>query len=105
MSQEYDNELRGVLFKNDRKQNDAPKWQPIETAPKFPDRTMFVVRAFSVQPSAFSDSRVYTSDPWCVWRERDGGFARWPHVFQPTHWMPLPAPPDAAIAAAPTQEN
>lgn len=63
-------------------QDDA--WRPIESAPRT-RHPMFVVRAFS--------GNGYSSDPWCVWRESDGGFARWPHDFPPTHWMPLPAAP------------
>ena len=67
-------------------------WQPIDTAPQ-QGREMFVVKAFNVMTGAFSNGRSYTSDPWCVWRAADGGLARWPHEFQPTHWMPLaPAP-------------
>jgi hypothetical protein len=68
-----------------------PKWLPIETAPK-DGREMFVVRAFDVS-NGFTGGRVYTSDAYAVWRDDDGGFARWPHHFQPTHWQPLPAAP------------
>lgn len=49
---------------------------------------MFVVKAFDV---AYGDGPfTYISDPYCVWRDDDGGFARWPHHFPPTHWLPLP---------------
>jgi hypothetical protein len=61
---------------------DAAGWRPIATAPH--GRDMFVVRAFA--PNAHTDA-------YCVWRTHDGGFARWPHIFDPTHWTPLPAPP------------
>ena len=70
------------------------KWQPIETAPK-EGREMFVVRAFRVS-NGFTGWREYTTDPWCVWRKDDGTFARWPHHFAPTHWMPLPEPPETS---------
>jgi hypothetical protein len=65
------------------------QWLPIETAPetRLP-WTMFVVIAFNVKPRFCSIP--YTSDPYCVWREIDGAFARWPHSFEPTHWCPLP---------------
>jgi hypothetical protein len=66
------------------------EWQPIETAPT-DRRTMFVARAFGVKVSSVS-MYPYTTDPYCVWRDGDG-FARWPHPFPPTHWMPLPEPP------------
>jgi hypothetical protein len=69
------------------------EWQPIETAPK-DGRKMFVVIAVGTIPFPVSLS-TYTSDPWCVWRKDGGGFARWPHDFPPTHWMPLPPPPSA----------
>ena len=64
------------------------EWLPIETAPG--PRTMFVVIAIGVQVTA--TGVPYTSDPYCVWRDPDGSFARWPHPFQPTHWYPLPTP-------------
>jgi hypothetical protein len=63
-------------------------WLPIDTAPT-DGRQMFVVRTIAITP--FPNSRsLYTSDPWCVWRGSDGSFVRWPHDFQPTHWVPLP---------------
>jgi hypothetical protein len=66
-------------------------WQPIETAPTS-GREMFVVRAFNV-PVTISGP-PYTSDPYCVWiDDTSGDFARWPHKFPPTHWIPLPPPP------------
>ena len=66
-------------------------WQPIETAPK-DTKKMFIVIAINVIPFENSFSR-YTSDPWCVWRDQWGGFERWPHAFNPTHWCPLPELP------------
>lgn len=64
-------------------------WLPIDTAPK-EGRTMFVVRSFHVEIGPIR----YTSDPYCVWRRKDMTYARWPHDFQPTHWMPLPPSPE-----------
>lgn len=64
-------------------------WQPIDTAPKDNSRKMFVVKAFDV---LLLSGRKYTSDPYCVWRGKDE-FVRWPHKFDPTHWMPLPDAP------------
>lgn len=69
-------------------------WQPIETAPE-EGATIFVVRAFGVS-NGFTGGKEYTSDPYCVWRTEDGGFERWPHHFAPTHWMPLPEPPEVS---------
>ena len=66
-------------------------WLPIETAPGTDvPRTMFVTIAIGVQVTA--TGIPYTSDPYCVWRDPGGSFARWPHPFQPTHWYPLPTP-------------
>lgn len=69
----------------------AEGWQPIETAPAS-GREMFVVRAFNVTYPGYG-ARSYTSDPYCVWPEGTGVWARWPHPFPPTHWMPLPDGP------------
>ena len=69
---------------------DQLKWLPIDTAPQeFAPFNMFVVVALDVEV-AFGGAR-YTSDPWSVWRGRDGSFERWPHSFSPTHWCPVPA--------------
>jgi hypothetical protein len=73
-------------------QAQAPGWQPIETAPK-DGRDMFVVRAFCIDPTGRASSGGYTSDAYCVWRGDEGRLMRWPHVWQPTHWMPLPPSP------------
>ena len=70
---------------------DRMNWLPISTAPK--ERKpfdMFVVIALEVQLRSNSAPYTYTSYPWCVWVDRDGSFARWPHSFAPTHWCPLP---------------
>lgn len=66
-------------------------WLPIENAPKT-GRRMFVVKAVGVRPTVGAVS-LYTTDPWCVWRDGDGSFARWPHPFPPTHWLELPDDP------------
>ena len=74
------------------------RWLPIEQAPKG-CRTMFVVRGFNVT-NENCHVRNYTTDPYCVWPGKDGGWVRWPHPFPPTHYMPLPAAP-AQPAAEP----
>ena len=70
------------------------EWQPIETAPKAKKPMIVVIARL---PSG------YLSDPYCVWYDeyRVGALSdwvRWPHSFPPTHWMPLPAPPNSARA-------
>lgn len=64
-------------------------WLPIEKAPV--GKEMFVVRAFNVQVT--DKIHGYTSDAYGVWQPTLGRFERWPHPFDPTHWMPLPPPP------------
>ena len=80
---------------------DQLKWLPIDTAPQeFAPFNMFVVVALDVVLA--SNSSRYTSDPWCVWRGRDGSFERWPHSFSPTHWCPVPVyDPRRALEALP----
>jgi hypothetical protein len=69
------------------------KWKPIEDAPhrRYP---MFLVIAKDVTVNlpqfVTSGGAKYTSDPYCVWRNDDGSFARWPHPFPPTHYSELP---------------
>jgi hypothetical protein len=94
-------EIDALLAQMQAAQSPAPaapaptsQWQDIATAPKDGTREMFVVKAFNVS-NGFTGGKPYTSDPWCVWRESDGSFSRWPHHFQPTHWHPLSAAPEA----------
>lgn len=70
---------------------EKPSWKPISQLPKkyFTTKKMFVVKAIDVYIGEEVDWK-YTSDPYCVWREPSGRFARWPHPFQPTHFMELP---------------
>lgn len=58
-------------------------WRDIRSAP---DRALIVAKAINI---TLPSGQKYTSDPWVVWRQ-DGSYARWPHDFQPTHFIPLP---------------
>jgi hypothetical protein len=63
------------------------EWQPIKTAPK--DRTIIVLGAYYPKTDIWGD-------PWaCWWGPGAGEWMRWPHKHPPTHWMPLPEPPEA----------
>lgn len=66
----------------------VPDWQPIETAPKGP------LLLFANQFDGIGDWRIKVG----FW---DGHECRW-HVFggswTPTHWMPLPQPPNDSTA-------
>ena len=65
------------------------QWQPIETAPES--------GAVLVCCNRLPDGKPYQSDVYQAWRNPQsiGGWERWTQGFPPTHWMPLPAPPDA----------
>ena len=57
-----------------------PQWQPIETAPK--DKTLVLV----YRPNSREQIAIRVVRDWC-------GRACCP-IAEPTHWMPLPAPPE-----------
>jgi hypothetical protein len=79
------------------------RWQPIETAPK--DGSPFLT--YSADADDLSRSRMYTViTPMLVmsWMHFDnkprpidefGEFQDF-HLYNPTHWMPLPSPPEPA---------
>jgi hypothetical protein len=71
-------------------------WQPIETAPKDCDISVLVY-APKEMPSIYVCKYAgptfspWTNDPDGEWIEAGGeGYSR----FAPTHWMPLPQPPE-----------
>jgi hypothetical protein len=64
------------------------KWLPIEDAADIPVNKAFVAIAVDVIPPGLS--LKYTTDPYCVWNQGNGDFARWPHPFPPTHFCRLP---------------
>lgn len=71
-------------------------WQPIDTAPK--DGTSVLVSDGRAS-GGFMNVVAYELDdrgPW-VWHTNDGISY---HAEAFTHWMPLPAPPEAARALA-----
>lgn len=69
------------------------EWQPIETAPK--DRMIIVANDdYFGAASPMSDGR------WFMWNSfftafRPGRYDVNPNAITPTHWMPLPEPPNA----------
>lgn len=70
------------------------QWQPIETAPK--DGTKFLAYPVFGKPC----------EVHIVWWEKLVRVSGWRAMFgvwsprEPTHWMPLPAPPDVKLDAA-----
>lgn len=78
-------------------------WQPIDTAPR--DETEIILRKgdrvtagawieWSKSEAVFNDRGDYMGqeeyDSGAHWASWDGGFCE---DDEPTHWMPLPAPP------------
>jgi hypothetical protein len=86
---------------------ETPQWQPIETAPK--DR---VILLYGVH----FHRRIWGRGYWFQGVPGDGegwiahSFYTEPSddmrgCFEPTHWMPLPAPPSATLAASPVAQK
>ena len=73
-------------------------WLPIETAPKDGTKILvFCPRLGACGPATW-DTCQYAKKPrtfWTHWGERIFGTTR-VRDDQPTHWMPLPAPPQGA---------
>lgn len=59
------------------------EWQPISTAPK--DGTIILLYI----PRAFT----YPTKPGYWWKQHGYWRAYGPDAIRPTHWMPLPEPP------------
>lgn len=62
-------------------------WQPIETAPK-DGREVLIIRDFGVS-TRYGAKVGSFSPPKNAWVSTYEGQT----VYEPTHWMPLPAPP------------
>lgn len=63
-----------------------PEWQPIETAPKDGTRVLLWRRAIRDQPAPIMADGFWCETCWV-----------WPYILsEPTHWQPLPAPPERA---------
>ena len=73
-------------------------WLPIETAPKDGTRIMVFCPWVGVCGPANWDVCWFAKKPrpfWTHWGERIWGTSR-EREDQPTHWMPLPDPPQSA---------
>lgn len=69
-------------------------WQPIETAPKDGSYVLLLLGGKFVSVGSW-DLQKHHSKPNSFWAsERGLLFGKtWDRANQPTHWMPLPAPP------------
>lgn len=77
-------------------QSDTTAWQPIETAPK----------AYGTAPLLFWDGvdyqigwwavslKPYRFEGWTTGWETAGGYDVGYNQINPTHWQPLPSPPE-----------
>jgi hypothetical protein len=79
----------------DALQERAQQWRQIETAPKEPKHDAPRIIAYW-RESGWTEI-VFWSDYREAWCAGDGGWGsdRWRGENAPTHWMPLPAPPEA----------
>lgn len=66
-------------------------WKKIENLPEIynTSRKIFVVKAIDIIPPRCNVLGLYTTDPYCVWKE-GSEYVRWPHPFPPTHFFELP---------------
>lgn len=63
-------------------------FRPIDADTPRQRTPMIVVMAIDVPVQ--QGALRYTTDPYCVWWDEDyGRWARWPHPYPPTHWLPL----------------
>lgn len=60
------------------------EWMPIETAPPLHKQVLLI---------NVGNRPNYVTDQYVGWLTMSGDYARWPHPFPPSHWMPTPAPP------------
>lgn len=72
-------------------------WLPIESAPR--DRTIIVGRAGTLPPwkrgEGYADRAYTKATKFDIFEFGGGGWNVKPYS-EPTHWQPLPEPPDAA---------
>lgn len=88
----YENEARArtsraAVHEHFRVVEDKNQWQPIETAPKGRNIVLASIRDFMI-------ATVYWSTSLQTWMNATVGIDIPLRIDeQPTHWMPLPAPP------------
>lgn len=65
------------------------KWLPLSELPAEYGLTnrMLTVKGFNVD---VGNGKRYTTDPYCVWITKAGTMPRWPHDFEPTHFIEIP---------------
>jgi Protein of unknown function (DUF551) len=73
------------------------KWQPIDTVPEMVDVLIYIdEETQKVGHCAIDDLDGFYDEPVRLWNV-DGGWEIHEGVINPTHWMPLPDPPQMTI--------
>ena len=86
-------QLRSFLERYERWGSDM-KWQPIETAPE--DGTEVLVYVWvSLDQKHDMAVAAWRKGMWDMFPADVKGKKRWREFGCPTHWMPLPEPPNA----------
>lgn len=68
------------------------RWQPIETAPKCGKGVLVTGLEYGRGPGRWQQVAHYVDGTWLVMSDPPPTV-----LYQPTHWMPLPLPPNAEI--------
>ena len=93
---------------------DAAEWQPISTAPKDETAVLLLFAMRAAEYAKWSDEKLepyrlqalsvevgfFQGGEWCEAGTGHDFFEEWRRSDYPTHWMPLPAPPDTALTPA-----
>jgi hypothetical protein len=68
------------------------KWQPIDTAPK-DGRVILILteRGNVYSPCQWENGEISENGFWLWWQDEPAWLTE---VVNPTHWMPLPDPPE-----------
>lgn len=74
-------------------------WKPIESAPK--DGTWFLAYGLGPLPCQVMQWAEYDGDGRLTWRDYNG----FEYMEGPTHWMPLPDPPETAASQSQNPSN
>ena len=72
------------------------EWQPIETAPKDGDQLVYCSDTNEQFIAFWSKSIESDDEAWTFGRFRNDVGELCSLVCRPTHWMPLPEPPETA---------
>lgn len=69
-------------------------WQPIETAPKDGNEILVFYQTRKKVVIAYWEPQSYNKKPRPYWAAIGSHWIESDRKYPPTHWMPLPAPPE-----------